>query len=319
MLLPMMESVPLYENLPIRTTDIQGQLVLEAAYPQPGSLVPTLTLNDSPPQQLFCPSNLHDHFANPNSSGIGNKFGLTNYKGIGGTVLSAINAGLRPGRTVAQGNPPYGTDWNVFPDGVIFCGPPSRYLKPADITDGMSHTVMMCETMDNTPATVVSGGSRWIFALDVTVVGLPTTDAFGNTPVQNSGIVSFTGPSTSGYYFPRGLIQNWGSNNPPLYGHDNTDTGSEGGWIYGDFRTYLSYNYTGTDAGLYPSYGYGSNWGANPNQPVYGPGSAHPEVVNHVLCDGSVLSVTKDIDVAMYMFLITRRGNDPNPYLTLPR
>jgi len=43
----------------------------------------------------------------------------------------------------------------------------------------------------------------------------------------------------------------------------------------------------------------------------YGPSSKHPGVVNHLFVDGAVRSISKEIDVAAYMFLITRRGHDP--------
>ena len=45
--------------------------------------------------------------------------------------------------------------------------------------------------------------------------------------------------------------------------------------------------------------------------PRFGPSSSHPQVVNHLFADGGVRSVNKDVDVATYMFLITRDGGDP--------
>ena len=44
-----------------------------------------------------------------------------------------------------------------------------------------------------------------------------------------------------------------------------------------------------------------------------GPGSDHSGVTNHVFADGSVHSLRNAIDVALYMFLITRKGGDPTP------
>ena len=44
----------------------------------------------------------------------------------------------------------------------------------------------------------------------------------------------------------------------------------------------------------------------------YGPSSNHTGVVNHGMADGSVQSISEDIDAAAYMFLITRNGADPN-------
>jgi len=43
----------------------------------------------------------------------------------------------------------------------------------------------------------------------------------------------------------------------------------------------------------------------------YGPGSEHPGVVNHLFGDGSARPLRNDLDVALYMFMITRAGNEP--------
>jgi len=43
----------------------------------------------------------------------------------------------------------------------------------------------------------------------------------------------------------------------------------------------------------------------------YGPSSEHPGVVNHLFGDGSVRPLSNDVDVALYMFLITRNGHEP--------
>lgn len=42
-----------------------------------------------------------------------------------------------------------------------------------------------------------------------------------------------------------------------------------------------------------------------------GPGSEHPNVVNHLFGDGRVHSVNKDIDAALYFFVITKANGDP--------
>jgi len=42
-----------------------------------------------------------------------------------------------------------------------------------------------------------------------------------------------------------------------------------------------------------------------------GPGSEHPQVVNHLFGDGTVHSVRKEIDAALYFFVITRANGDP--------
>ncbi len=42
-----------------------------------------------------------------------------------------------------------------------------------------------------------------------------------------------------------------------------------------------------------------------------GPGSRHPGVVNHLFGDGMVRSISREIDAAMYFFIITRANGDP--------
>jgi len=42
----------------------------------------------------------------------------------------------------------------------------------------------------------------------------------------------------------------------------------------------------------------------------YGPSSNHPGMVNHVFMDGSVRSLSKDIDITLYMFLVGGRFSD---------
>ena len=76
------------------------------------------------------------------------------------------------------------------------------------------------------------------------------------------------------------------------------------------YRTYLAFDFSprGADAGTYPPFGPGST---NGEQPAYGPSSGHADVVNHLMGDGSVQSISKKIDAATYMFLITKNGGDP--------
>ncbi len=44
---------------------------------------------------------------------------------------------------------------------------------------------------------------------------------------------------------------------------------------------------------------------------IHGPSSEHPGMVNHLLADASVKSVSDDIDPTLYMHLITRAGGEP--------
>jgi hypothetical protein len=73
------------------------------------------------------------------------------------------------------------------------------------------------------------------------------------------------------------------------------------------------------------TYGYGtdtatsltvtSNRSGTLSKPQWGPSSSHPAIVNHLFVDGSVRSINEDVDVTIYMFLITRDGGDlSNPF-----
>ncbi len=95
----------------------------------------------------------------------------------------------------------------------------------------------------------------------------------------------------AGYHAPKGFDGGFGDRSTvdPLY------------------RTYLDWPYLdlpydgadGTQAGL------------------YGPSSCHPGVTNHLFVDGGVRSLHNGIDVATYMFLITRSAGDPGLVSTL--
>ena len=87
---------------------------------------------------------------------------------------------------------------------------------------------------------------------------------------------------------------------------------------------------TGEDRATYPQFKTGNAFSgvtgqdgtkiaetmANSNTPAYGPSSGHPAVVNHLMADAyGILSLSKQIDVSAYMFIITRNGGEPNPSL----
>jgi hypothetical protein len=66
--------------------------------------------------------------------------------------------------------------------------------------------------------------------------------------------------------------------------------------VYWTYHTYLD-----TDCEKHPYDGLDGLHGGR-----FGPSSHHPTAVNHLLCDGSCRSLSTDIDVALYMFLIQR-------------
>lgn len=217
--------------------------------------------------QFICPSNPNDRKVQHS----GRTYSLTNYKALGATNIDSLNAVLG----TSSGIGAYGTDKSIHPDGGLF---PGRQMRLADFNrDGMSHTLLVTETMD---ARVGTNGptSKWMFGTDVTLVGIPMT---------GDGAVTQVTLAPGGYYAPQG-------HQPGLYGPDNQQT--EG------FKTFLAWDFNNPQ-NQYPMFGQ--------NQPQFGPSSAHTGVVNHLHADGSVRSINKEVDVCAYWFAITRNGGDP--------
>jgi prepilin-type N-terminal cleavage/methylation domain-containing protein len=282
-LLPIMEYDSIYGHLPVK----DGDPVADAALPS------VQMASDKVISELICPSNPHSPLGNPNG-GPGKKYALTNYKGMGATCLLSLTMALTPDADVVAAGAP-GTDPAKHPDGAISFG---KSLKFADFTDGTAHTILCAETIDNVGNTGSVTGSQWLCASDVILVGLPT----GTLPAGCAGAVTFE-PTSKGYYAPVGFVENAGDGGK--HGEDNANA------AYRAFRTCLTFDYArAPDAGSYPALPF-----TVPNRPAFGPSAGHPAVVNHLFADGAVRSLSKDIDVAVYMFLITRAGDDP--FLTL--
>ncbi len=186
----------------------------------------------------------------------------------------------------------------IHPDG--FCYPGSK-LSFSNIKDGTTHTFMMAETKEQYVA-------RWTFGWEMSLVGLPTVgmSQSGNVPPD---AVTFSNAYNLRYWHPYGFNGSYG----------------EEGTIPVNYRTFLNHRYEELPDWPYLSWPYQSaGLALGPQYPIYtiwpqekyGPSSDHPATVNHVLADGSARPISKDIDVAMYMFLITRNNSDPNPEIT---
>jgi prepilin-type N-terminal cleavage/methylation domain-containing protein len=172
-----------------------------------------------------------------------------------------------------QAKPPYGTmAVTLHPDGAIFPGPGTR---AADIRDGTSHTIFVMETMDE-------AASRWTVGKEATLVGLPQKSSPTGTKPQ----------APYNFFAPPGFDNTWGENS---------------GVSLAGLRTFLAYDFSpqGADAGKYEDPGFGKTLAA------YGPSSAHPAVVICGMGDGSVQALSKRVDAANLLFLITKNGNDP--------
>jgi len=161
------------------------------------------------------------------------------------------------------------------PDGACFPG--SRLTMGDFGRDGTSHTFMAVETIEEVFA-------RWPLGWEMALVGLPTVgwDA-----------VRFQNYYTGRYWHPYGF-------------NGNYDDQSN---VYPDYRTYLSHDYEDVKdyyAWYIPATAtfYGQK---------YGPKGAHGGFTNHLMVDASARTINDNVDVAAYMFLITRDNGDPSP------
>lgn len=197
---------------------------------------------------------------------------ISNYK-----VISATHLESRSVMTVTPVTPLYP---GKHPDGACY---PGSKLRFADFKDGTSHTFLATESSEKFQAV-------WTWGWQMDVVGLPTQN---NAPDR----VTFSNAWTHRYWHPVGF-------NGAYDDESNLDP---------RMRTFLS-----RTEDVYVDYPYNpvadrpcisSN---NDCIQMYGPRSQHPGITNHVMVDGSVHSIRNDVDVAIYMFLITRDSQDPN-------
>jgi prepilin-type N-terminal cleavage/methylation domain-containing protein len=169
----------------------------------------------------------------------------------------------------------YGDATMQHPDGALY--PNRGDIYSSVYADGVSHIIFVAETMDDV-------SSRWAIGKEVTLVGLPKASV--------QGAIRYS----STYYAPAGYDGQTG---------EGTAIATSG------LRTFLSFDFspTGPDKGKYEDTGFAAT------PPAYGPSSPHGAIANHGLGDGSVQSLSKKIDAACYMFLITKNGSDPfGPY-----
>jgi hypothetical protein len=157
------------------------------------------------------------------------------------------------------------------PNGVMYPGSTTSFRS---IADGSSNTVLACETREISLA-------AWFDGSTAAVVGLQTTPRpllCKKTPVvgANYGVPWLATTKTT-----------------INYGDDQKVDATTG-------KVTLLYMLKSSDP---PPPG-GLGW-------VHGPSSSHPGVVNHMLGDGSVRSVSDGLDATLYMHLITRAGGEP--------
>ncbi|MGQ9575993.1 MAG: DUF1559 domain-containing protein [Thermoguttaceae bacterium] len=151
---------------------------------------------------------------------------------------------------------------------------PGSKLSFSSYRDGESHTILALETIERVYA-------RWPLGWEAALVGLPTDTSYWD-------YVTFSNTFNGRFWHPTGYNGRIGDESaiPPTFGT----------FLRRDYTLRWYIPATLTTPGM-----------------QYGPSSSHPGVVNHLMVDGSAHSISTDVDVAVYMFLITREGHDPHP------
>jgi prepilin-type N-terminal cleavage/methylation domain-containing protein len=260
-LLPFMEYDSLYKTLPANGD------------PEDTSNQAIVALTNTQLCEFICPSGPRRP---ANATVQLQSAAITNYKAIGATTRDSLAMVTNP-----QATPPYGTMSPspgvapLHPDGAIF---PGAGVRLADIQDGLSHTILTMETIDET-------ASRWAFGKEATLVGLP----------QKSSPTGTTPQPPLDYFAPPGYVE------------DKDKWGPDSAVSKAGLRTFLSYDFSpsGRDAGTYEDPGFSAI------APTFGPSSMHPEVVVCGMGDGSTQAISKQVDAANLFFLITKNGQDP--------
>jgi len=252
----------------------------------------TATLMATVIDDLLCPT-----FGGSEYADLAETMAITNYKAMAGATPSDIEIGdqtvrgywgganhqyglgqLEGRRVPAAGQPPL----YVPGAGLIV----NEQLKLADIMnqDGSSHTLMLAETTEQVAA-------RPCVGVEAVLCGMPDTS-------PNTGLIPIGSAGASGYgayYAPAGFTAN-------QFGDDSTVTD----------RSYLSWDWP--PDGVDPAYQDPQYISSTYSTSVCerGPSSDHPAGVNHLFADGTVRTLAKDTDVAVYFFIITRQGADPS-------
>jgi prepilin-type N-terminal cleavage/methylation domain-containing protein len=217
-------------------------------------------------KEFVCPSNNNNVYQQPNATPtpIG---AFTNYKAMGATIPASLTCVVTPGSTVSG--------YIVHhPDGALY--PSVNNLSMASLADGTSHTILLCETIDDL-------ASLWVDGRQCTLVGLPDT-------------CKPTGKTGGGVAYP---FYCWTS-------FDNTWGDGAGVTVNGNMKTFLMMDFSPSGPGDVYS---GPVVGLV--RPTYGPSAAHPAVAIMTFADGSVAALSKRTDAANLFFLITKNNSDP--------
>jgi prepilin-type N-terminal cleavage/methylation domain-containing protein len=198
---------------------------------------------------------------------------ITNYKVMAATHIQS--------QSIASASPQaslYTQPDLTTPDGACFPGSKLTFTNFSG--DGTSHTIIVVESIEQRCA-------RWTYGKEQALVGLPTQGFTGN------GAVTFAQVTGATYWAPTGFT-------PGDY--DNQSTVSKA------FKTYM--NNICSETARYYDLSL-DTVDSSKHYITYGPSSNHNGLTIHGFVDGSVHDLSNQIDVALYMALITRNEGDP--------
>lgn len=284
-LLPFMEYGTLYNNLMSVTPSSAGGLIQYT-----NTIVSQAAWTSL--KEHVCPSNNNNYYLQPTNAPP--QWAFTNYKSLGATTKNSLQ--VCTGQITTA---PYATI-SVHPDGMLY--PAQNNLPMAALTDGTSHTILMCETIDDNTNSGSYGSSLWIDGKCVTMTGMPYSysvpggSTITETPSGTTKNANYT------YFAPPNYDGTFGD------GSGEALTGALT-WLEMDFSPQGPSNQTS----LYQTGG-DPAWelaGSSSGLQRYGPSSAHPAVAICCFGDGSVTALNKRCDPANLFFLITKNNGDP--------
>jgi prepilin-type N-terminal cleavage/methylation domain-containing protein len=283
-LLPFMDNDAMYKQLP-QSLGATGSVMTARTGATIQAQALAAALNKSM-ADLVCPSNgnpvYEDLAVNPPL------FALTNYKAMGASCPQSLAFAANP-----SGTPPYGSA-SMHPDGALYAS--SNNIPAVLCLDGLSHTIFLCETIDDR-------NSRWMIGSECLLTGASAIPSGQNVPSGAWPVAPYN------FFAPKNY---------------NGEFGDSSGVTVAGARDFLMYDFSpqGADAGVYATVGdpggmglwtvadmplvYGEGRG-----PAYGPSSAHPAVAITGFGDGSVQALSKRVDAANFFFLITKNNGDP--------
>src|SRR5208282_3141787 len=299
-LLSFMEYDAMYKQLP-QSLGTTG--AVSAGTTTAGAAAQALiTAMNTSMKEMVCPSNANLLYQNPTASPP--TMALTNYKAMGATCKNALMFAANSASTV-----PYGptTATSLFPDGAIY--PAAKNLPAAQMVDGLSHTIFLIESIDDS-------NSRWMIGSECVLTGLPDKGAAAKTTA--GGTVPNSVPTATSVP----VATTAGSENFFVQSQFDGQWGDNSGVSTAGLMTFMMYDCapTGAQPNMYATDGDPNGTGGwtatdacaiTPIGAHYGPSSSHPAVCVAGMGDQSVQALSKRTDAANFFFLITKNNNDP--------